>query len=130
MWRVRGACPHPVTVHATLVQDAERQALNSHLAPLLVPAYNSAGGKNLDSVPQWLQVRGQNEWPDFWVARHQESVVLEVKGDVRCGCCAMLGSSDQAVKTALKHDPAALWPGAAACTACGLNARIHCLCIG
>jgi hypothetical protein len=72
------------------LQDQERQDLNRHLTPLLVPAYDNNGCKRPDSVPEWLQVRGQHEWPDFWVARHQESVVLEVKGDVRCETGSML----------------------------------------
>lgn len=58
--------------------------MNSRLQGNLVDAGTRPRGGQPGSAPDWLQVASDQEWPNYWVADYTRSVILEVKGDVRC----------------------------------------------
>jgi hypothetical protein len=66
------------------VQNTDRLELCDALKDVVVPAWTSDNRKKLASVPHWLKVAGIHEWPDYWVSDHRRSLVLALKGDVRC----------------------------------------------
>ena len=66
------------------VQAEERREVNSRLQGNLVDAGARPRGGSHGSAPEWLQVATEQEWPHYWVADYTKSVILEVKGDVRC----------------------------------------------
>ena len=69
---------------AELVQADERRVVNSQLQGNLEDAGARPRGGSRGSAPEWLQVATEQEWPHYWVADYTKSVILEVKGDVRC----------------------------------------------
>lgn len=72
------------------VQDEQRREVNSRLQGNLVDAGVRPRGGARGSTPEWLQVAAEQEWPHYWVADYTRSVMLEVKGDVRCAVATPL----------------------------------------
>jgi hypothetical protein len=58
--------------------------LSNKLSPHLVEARDENGNKRTDTIPEWLAVAKEQTWPDMWVNDYTKSVVLTIKGDVRC----------------------------------------------